>query len=221
MRINVAIDGPSGAGKSTISDALAKELNYSHLDTGAMYRVTAYKALFNNLTLTEKDEEKIVELIRNFNLDMKPDGTIICDNEDLTNKIRTNEMSMGASDVSKLPKVREALVEMQQKIAKNKGYILDGRDIGTVVLKDAEAKIYLTASVEERAKRRVLQNQEKGIHSDYEEIKEAIAKRDHQDMTREFSPLKKADDAIEIDSSNMSLDEVVEAVLKIVKQKME
>ena len=217
MKINIAIDGPSGAGKSTISNILAEKLGYVHLDTGAMYRSVAYAALKRNIALD--DEDKVVEMISKLDLNMNPDGTIICDGEDITKKIREPHMSMAASNVSKLKNVRAALVKMQQKIASNKGYILDGRDIGTVVLTDAEVKIFLIASAEERAKRRVLQNEESGIKTEYKQIYDEIIARDYQDSHRENSPLKKADDAIEIDSSNMSLDEVVNEVLKYVNKK--
>ena len=219
MKINIAVDGPSGAGKSTISDNLAQKLGYVHLDTGAMYRSVAYSALKSGLCID--DEEKISKMIEdNFDLDLKNDGTIICNGEDITNKIRTNEMSLRASDVSKLLKVREALVKAQQKIASKKGYIVDGRDICEVVLPDAEVKIYLTASAEDRAKRRLLQNIEKGIEGDYQTILDDIIKRDYQDSHREFSPLKKADDAIEIDSSNLSIDEVVNRILALANEKI-
>ena len=219
MKINIAIDGPSGAGKSTISDNLAQKLGYVHLDTGAMYRSVAYSALKSGLCID--DEEKISKMIEdNFDLDLKNDGTIICNGEDITNKIRTNEMSLRASDVSKLLKVREALVKAQQKMASKKGYIVDGRDICEVVLPDAEVKIYLTASAEDRAKRRLLQNIEKGIEGDYQTILDDIIKRDYQDSHREFSPLKKADDAIEIDSSNLSIEEVVNRILALANEKI-
>lgn len=218
MKINIAIDGPSAAGKSTIADILAEKLGYVHLDTGAMYRTVAY--ITSKAGIKIDDEEKIVNLISNVNIDMLHDGSVLVDGVDVSKEIRTNEMSMASSNVSKLPKVREALVAMQQKISEAKGYILDGRDIGTVVLKDAEVKIYLTASAESRAKRRVLQNVEKGYEADYDAILADIIKRDYQDMHREFSPLVKAEDAIEIDSSDITKDEVVARILEIVNQKI-
>lgn len=219
-RINIAIDGPSGAGKSTISDILAKKLGYIHLDTGAMYRSVAYLGLNKGLKMDEED--KVVKMIEEeMDLVQNPDNSIICNGEDITNKIRTNEISMAASDVSKLKNVRKALVAMQQKIASKKGYIVDGRDICEVVLPDAEVKIFLTASAEDRAQRRLLQNQEKGIDGDYETILEDIKKRDYQDSHRENSPLRKTDDAILIDSSNLSIDEVVEIIMKMVNEKLD
>ncbi len=218
MRINIAIDGPSGAGKSTIADILASKLSYVHLDTGAMYRSAAVLAIKNNVSLS--DEERIVDLMdTNFNLDMANDRVVL-NGEDITDAIRTNEVSMAASDISKLSGVRRALVKSQQAIAKNKGYIVDGRDICAVVLPDAEVKVFLTASSEDRAIRRLEQNKQKGIIDDYDKILEDIKKRDYQDSHRENSPLTIAKDAIVIDSSNMSIDEVVDAILKLVNEKI-
>ena len=219
MKINIAIDGPSAAGKSTIADILAEKLNYTHLDTGAMYRAVAYQVLNENLKID--DEDSIVEMIGRMNLDMKPDGRVILDGDDISLKIRTNEMSMGASNVSKLLGVRAALVKMQQKICEQGGYILDGRDIGTVVLKDAPVKIYMVASAQARAKRRVAQNKEKGIEGDdYETILAEIEARDYQDTHRANSPLMKADDAVEIDTSNLTIEETVDVVMSLVKEKL-
>ena len=207
MKINIAIDGPSAAGKSTVAKELAKRLGYTHLDTGSMYRAVAYITKEANIKID--DEEKIVNLINMSNIEISNDNHITVNGKDITEIIRSNEISMAASDVSKLKRVREALVAMQRKIASQKGYILDGRDIGTVVLNDAEVKIYLIASAETRAQRRVLQNKEKGIPYDYEQILEDIKKRDYQDIHRKESPLKKAEDAIEIDSSDMTQEEVI------------
>lgn len=217
-KINIAIDGPSGAGKSTISDILAEKLGYIHLDTGAMYRTTALKALEKGIDLA--DEDGVVELINTLDFKQTPDGRIFCNGIDISNDIRQNEISMAASDVSKLQNVRKALVALQQKIAEDKGYIVDGRDICEVVLPNAEVKVFMTASPEERARRRVEQNKEKGIPSNYDEILEDIQKRDYQDSHREFSPLRQTEDATLIDSSNMSISEVVDAILELVKQKI-
>ena len=219
MKINIAIDGPSAAGKSTVADILASKLGYTHLDTGAMYRAVAYQA--KQLNISTEDEENIVSMIDKMNLDMKADGSVFLNGQDVSTLIRTNEMSMGASNVSKLQGCRKALVAMQQKICKDGGYILDGRDIGTVVLVDAPVKIYMIASAEARAKRRVDQNKEKGIEGqDYEAILQEIEKRDYQDSHREHSPLKKADDAIELDTSDMTIEETVDKVMTIVKSKL-
>ena len=218
MKINIAIDGPSAAGKSTVAKELAKRLGYTHLDTGSMYRAVAYITKEANIKID--DEEKIVNLINMSNIEISNDNHITVNGKDITEIIRSNEVSMAASDVSKLKRVREALVAMQRKIASQKGYILDGRDIGTVVLKDAEVKIYLIASAETRAQRRVLQNKEKGIPYDYEQILEDIKKRDYQDIHRKESPLKKAEDAIEIDSSDMTQEEVILEILDIINKRI-
>lgn len=216
MKINIAIDGPGAAGKSTIAKCLAKKLNYVHLDTGAMYRSTAYKALQNHISL--EDEEAVCKMLDNTKIQLATDGSIFLDGEDVSDKIRTNEMSLAASLVSKLANVRRMLVKRQQEMAKEKGFIMDGRDIGTVVLTDAEVKIYMTASPMARAKRRYDQNIAKNIPTgSIEEIAKEIAERDLQDMTRENSPLKKADDAIEIDTSDMSIEEVTERIYGLAK----
>ena len=218
MKINIAIDGPRAAGKSTVAKELAKRLGYTHLDTGSMYRAVAYITKEANIKID--DEEKIVNLINMSNIEISNDNHITVNGKDITEIIRSNEISMAASDVSKLKRVREALVAMQRKIASQKGYILDGRDIGTVVLNDAEVKIYLIASAETRAQRRVLQNKEKGIPYDYEQILEDIKKRDYQDIHRKESPLKKAEDAIEIDSSDMTQEEVILEILDIINKRI-
>lgn len=218
MKINIAIDGPSAAGKSSIAKILAQRLDYVHLDTGSMYRTVAYCATKKGIKLD--NEEKIVEMIHQTRIEVFPDGTILVNGHHVNDEIRTNEMSMGASDVSKHAKVREAMVKMQQDIAKDGGYILDGRDIGTVVLKDAAVKIFLTASAEERAKRRVEQNKKNGIPFDYDAILKDIKQRDWQDTHREHSPLTKASDAVEIDSSFMTIEEVVDAIMEIVETKI-
>ena len=216
MKINIAIDGPGAAGKSTIAKCLAKKLNYVHLDTGAMYRSTAYKALENHISL--EDEEAVCKMLENTKIQLATDGSIFLDGEDVSDKIRTNEISLAASLVSKLANVRRMLVERQQEMAKEKGFIMDGRDIGTVVLKDAEVKIYMTATPMARAKRRYEQNIAKNIPTgSIEEIAREIAERDLQDMTRENSPLKKADDAVEIDTSDMSIEEVTEYIYRLAK----
>ncbi|MBR5341161.1 MAG: (d)CMP kinase [Erysipelotrichaceae bacterium] len=217
MRFNIAIDGPSAAGKSTIADILAERLGYTHLDTGAMYRAVAYSAL--NKGIAYDDEENIVKMIEEMDLEMPADGRVILEGNDISEEIRKNEISMGASDVSKLEGCRKALVAMQQKICADGGYILDGRDIGTVVLKDAPVKIYMVASPEARAERRVKQNLKKGLEADYETILEDIKKRDYQDMHREHSPLTKAEDAVEIDTSYMTIEEVVTRVMEIIEEK--
>lgn len=217
-KISIAIDGPAAAGKSTIAKLVAKNLNYTYIDTGAMYRCVAYYAFINHVDF--EDEEGVCQLLNHIEITMLPDGTIQLNKEDVTSSIRQNEISMGASKVSVYSRVREFLVHQQRKMAEGGGVILDGRDIGTVVLKDAELKIYQIASIECRAIRRHKENLEKGIASDLEQIKEEIAQRDYQDMNRTISPLKKADDAIEIDTSDMSLDEVVAKVMNLVEERI-
>lgn len=217
-RISIAIDGPAAAGKSTIAKLVAKNLNYTYIDTGAMYRCVAYYALKNRIAY--EDEKHVCELLKDIHIQMCPDGTILLNKEDVTSLIRENEVSMGASIVSQYPLVRAFLVEKQREMAQGGGVILDGRDIGTVVLKDAELKIYQVASIECRALRRHKENKERGLESDLEAIKKDIASRDAQDMNREISPLKKAEDAIEIDTSDMTLEEVVGKVMELVSQKV-
>ena len=216
MKLNIAIDGPSAAGKSTIAKRLAKKMDYIHLDTGAMYRCIAYKAIQENIDL--QDEENIGKMIDRTAIRLTAQGQVFLDEVEMKDLIRTNEVSMATSKVSQLKTVREKLVERQQKMAEDKGVIMDGRDIGTVVLPQAEVKIFLTASAEARAQRRYDENVAKGISSDYDQLVKEIALRDKQDTERKNSPLRKAEDAVCVDSSNMSIDEVVEAIEAIVEK---
>ena len=216
--INIAIDGPSGAGKSSIAKILAKKLTYTHLDTGSMYRAVAYKAMMNHLDI--ENEDVIVDMLKDTDIRLTNDGKIYLDDTDVSDMIRTNEISLLASNVSKHAKVRKDLVSRQQKMALNKGVIMDGRDIGTVVLKDAEVKIFLTASTIKRAQRRYLQNQQLNIASDLDQLIKDIEQRDYQDTHRAASPLVKASDAIEIDSSDLTIDEVIDKILEIVNRKV-
>lgn len=215
MKMNIAIDGPSAAGKSTIAKILAKQLQYAHLDTGAMYRCVAYGAKL--LGVDEQDEDALVKMIDALDIEFRGDGAVYIKGMDVSKAIRTNDISMSASKVSAFPKVRARLVEKQREIAKDKGYILDGRDIGTVVLPDAEIKIYMVASSTARAKRRYKEYLEKQIPAVYEEIYKDIEQRDYQDSHRAASPLKKAEDAVEIDTSDMTIDEVVNRILSIIQ----
>lgn len=215
-KINIAIDGPAGAGKSTISKLLASQLGYIHIDTGAMYRAVGLKVLKNNIS--PHDSRKIVEILNSTDIQIKlVDGKqlVFLDGEDVTEEIRQPEVSMYASDVSKIREVRERLVKMQQDLAKQKGVIMDGRDIGTHVLPNAELKIFLTATAEERAKRRFLELKQKGYDVDYYKLLDEIKKRDQNDMTREFAPLRVAEDAIVIDSTSLSIEEVLQKVLEL------
>ncbi len=218
MKINIAIDGPSAAGKSTVAKKIASKLNYIHLDTGAMYRCVAYKAQQMNIDLMDID--RIMKMIETTVIRLDAQGRVFLDEQDVTSKIRTNELSLAASNVSANARVREELVKRQQEMSKEKGFILDGRDIGTVVLTDAELKIYQTASSDSRAKRRYDENKSKNIDSDYQKLKEEIEKRDYQDMNRECSPLKQADDAVLIDTSDMNIDQVVDKILELASLKI-
>lgn len=217
-KISIAIDGPAAAGKSTIAKLVASNLGYTYIDTGAMYRCVAYYAIEHHVNV--HDEEGVSELLKDIKIQLLPGGVVTLNGEDVTSAIRANEVSMGASIVSSYPKVRSFLVAQQREMAKNGGVILDGRDIGTVVLPDAELKIYQIASIECRAQRRHKENLERGIPSDLEEIKKEIADRDHADMTRSVSPLKKADDAVTLDTSDMTIDEAVAHVMDLVSQKL-
>lgn len=217
---SIAIDGPAGAGKSTIAKAVSSHLSFVYVDTGAMYRATALYVLRNN---TDPDDLEGVSQIYN-NIDIELDYVdneqqIYLNGENVSKIIRSEEVGNSASTVSKHLIIREKMVELQQKIAVNTNVVMDGRDIGTVVLPNADLKIYLTASAEERARRRFLELKNKGIDGDIDKIKKDIIGRDYQDMNRENSPLSKAKDAIEIDSSHMSIAEVVSQILELFEEK--
>ena len=218
MSINIAIDGPSASGKSTVAKELCKRLNYIHLDTGAMYRCVAKYALDNGIDLN--DQVSVESVLNEVNIELTSDGKVFLNSKEVTNDIRTDEISQGASIVSTYKNVREYLVALQQKMAENKGFIMDGRDIGTEVLPNAELKIFMTASAHERAKRRYLENQKRGIDSNLEELEKEIAERDYRDTHREISPLRKAEDAIEIDTSDINKMEVVERIMKLITDKI-
>ena len=216
--ISVAIDGPSAAGKSTIAKMVAKKENFIYIDTGAMYRCVAYYCLTQKIDLNDEAVEQAIEHIQ---IRLTPDNKVYLNDEDVSNQIRQDQVSLGASCVSKYQVVRSFLVDEQRKMAKAGNVILDGRDIGTVVLPNADLKIYQIASVETRAKRRYLENLERGLDADLETIKKEIEERDYQDTHREISPLKKAEDAIELDTSSLTLEEVVEQVLTLIQKAKE
>lgn len=210
----IAIDGPSGAGKSTIAKLVAKKLGIDYIDTGAMYRAVGYKMNREGIPFEECDELK--SMLDATDIDFVS-GDIILDGEIVNTLIRTSEISQLASKCSAIPLVREKLVEIQRNMGSRKSVIMDGRDIGTNVLKDAEYKFFLTASAEERAERRHKELVEKGEKITFEEVLKDIQTRDHNDMTRALNPLKKADDALEIDSTGMDIEQVTEAILKEIK----
>ena len=213
--IRVAIDGPSGAGKSTIAKAVAREMNIDYIDTGAMYRAVGLKV--KNSGIDMKDESAMAAMLADTDIDFVK-GDIILDGVIVNKEIRANDMSMMASNVSALPAVREKLVELQRKMGQTKSIIMDGRDIGTNVLTDAEVKIFMTASAEERADRRYKELVEKGQDVTFDQILEDIKQRDHNDSTRALNPLRKADDAIELDTTGMSIEEVTDFILNEVKK---
>lgn len=216
MAMNVAIDGPAGAGKSTIAKAIAKKLGYVYVDTGAMYRAMALFFLRSNIA--KDDEAKISSVVDDINVSIKyEDGAqhVILNGEDVTGLIRTEEVGNMASATSVYGPVRTKLVALQQELAKTTDVIMDGRDIGTVVLPNADVKVFLTASVECRAKRRYDELVAKGLEADFDQIAKDIEERDYRDSHREISPLKQADDATLVDSSNMTIDEVVEAIINL------
>lgn len=208
QKINIAIDGPAGSGKGTTAKLLAKKLGYYFLDTGAMYRAFAYAMKQKEITPNTFSKHQLIGVKISFN-----DQNEVClNNQSIEKSIRVPEISQLASDFSTLPEVREFLVEIQQEIVKDKGYVAEGRDIGTKVIPDAELKIYLTASVEIRAERRYQDYKKKGLLFTFDEIVKNIEERDHQDMTREYDPLIKSDDAIEVDTTNLTIEEQVEVI---------
>ncbi len=218
-KISVAIDGPAGAGKSTVAKTVAKDMGYVYIDTGAMYRTVAVYAIKNGIAFSD-----VVPHLDEIKIDIKyQDGMqkMYLNGEDVTTRIRENDASMGASAVAVIPEVRVRLVKMQQEMAKSGGVIMDGRDIGTAVLPDAELKIYLTASVEERAMRRHKEYLEKGVESDYEALKRDVENRDKNDMTRAASPLRQADDAVLLDTTDKTFDEAVAYVKALINKATE
>lgn len=210
----VAVDGPAGSGKSTISKIVAKELDLTYLDTGAMYRIVTLATLRNNIDLSKQEE--VVFLLENMQMNIIKDKFYL-NNEDVSELIRGVEVTNNVSKVAAIKIVRERLVHMQRSISEGKKVILDGRDIGTVVFPKANIKIFLVASAEERAKRRVKEFISKGIDTDYETVLQEILKRDEMDSTRKESPLVKASDAILLDTSYLTIDEVSREIIKLIK----
>ncbi len=217
MSFIVAIDGPAGAGKGTITKQVGEKLGLMNIDTGAMFRCVTLGMLQEKIGIEE--EKEIQKLLEKIEIDMKENGTFFLNGEEVTQKIREDEVNNSVSPVSLIPIVRKKLLELQRKIAEGKDVIMEGRDIGTVVFPNANVKIYLDATPEERAKRRVKQNQEKGIVCSYEEVLQGIMERDKRDSSREIAPLKQADDAIYIDSSDMTIQEVVTKIITLIEEK--
>ncbi len=217
---NIAIDGPAGAGKSSIAKAISSELGFIYVDTGALYRTVALYAQEHDLNT----DEALIKSLDDIEIDLNFIGgtqrITLCD-EDVTDDIRTPEISMGASRVSAIKEVRDFLFDLQKKMAREHNVIMDGRDIGTVVLPDADLKIFLTASADERASRRYLEMQEKSDCPTFEEIKADIIKRDYNDSHRAVAPLKKADDAVLIDTTDMGFHEVCEEILDLIKERLD
>lgn len=220
MAYIVAIDGPAGSGKGTITKLVGEKLNLINIDTGAMYRCASLYMIRNNIKLDEID--KIEEMLRKIKIEQKKVGNIdkfFLNGEDVSEQIREKEVNEIVSQVSHIVIVRERMVELQREIGKNANIIMEGRDIGTNVFPNADVKIYLDASAEERANRRLKQNEEKGIKMSYEEILQNIKFRDNNDKTSPVAPLKQAEDAVYVDTTNMKIEEVVEKIIEIVKTK--
>jgi len=212
--IIIAIDGPAGSGKGTLAKALAEKFNLVNIDTGATYRCVALKTLRNNISLQETD--KIIDLSKNINIELKQDGTVLLDGENVTKEIRSKAVTNIVSPISSIVEVRKNMVEIQRKIAKGKNVVMEGRDITTVVFPTATYKFYLDASIESRAERRYQENQEKGIDMTYEEVYENIKQRDYNDMHKAVGSLTRTEDQIYIDTTNLTVDEEVEIIGKII-----
>ena len=218
----IAIDGPAASGKSTTAQLLAQKLGYVYIDTGAMYRACALKA--KKMGIDINDEESIRELLDDIDIRIENHNSknrIFLDGEDVSEDIRADDISALASAISAIPAVRYKMVELQRKMGEKGGVILDGRDIGTFVFPTAEVKFFLTASPEVRAKRRWLELKQKGVNKDFSEVLADLVKRDNNDSQRALAPLKKADDAIEIDTSNMTIEEQTDCLYQIIRSRME
>ena len=219
MSLNIAMDGPVGAGKSSVADAVAKRLGILHLDTGAMYRALGLKALRDGIDL--QDEEKIDALCEGLKLDVRVGENgqeTLLDGENVSGLIRTPEVSMAASTVSRYARVRKRMVKLQQELAASRDMILDGRDICTTVLPDADLKIYLTASAEQRALRRWKEMRERGDTDSYEEVLSQVRERDEQDMNRPVEPLRQAEDAVLLDSTNLTFEQVIDRIAEMAEE---
>lgn len=221
-KISIAIDGPAAAGKSTVAKIVAEKLSYIYIDTGAMYRAITYKALMEGTDI--RDEEKLVRLLKDTNIELMQESgrqTVFLDGKEVTKEIRDSKVTNCVSIIAAHGSIREEMVYRQQQLGKKGGVVMDGRDIGTKVLPDSELKIFLLASVDIRAERRHKENLEKGFPSDLMQLKEEIMLRDKNDSEREVSPLRKADDAIEIDTSSLTIEEVVSRIIDLARERIE
>lgn len=219
MNISVAIDGPAAAGKSTVAKLVAKMKGYTYIDTGAMYRAFTWYCLEKGVDC--ENEEECSKLIPEVKIELKVDGTVLCNNTDVTRAIRLPRVSSNVSYIASYKEIRLALVDLQRDMAKTTSVVMDGRDIGTYVLPNADVKIYQIATVETRAKRRYKENLEKNIECTYEDIVKDVEKRDRIDSGRAFAPLKPAEDSIQLDTSDMTIDEVVNEIIRIIDEKIE
>ncbi|WP_042477957.1 (d)CMP kinase [Bacillus ndiopicus] len=220
-RIQIAIDGPAGAGKSTIAKIVAEKLNFTYIDTGAMYRAVTHKAIQQNIQLDDSDA--LANMLSATKIELAPSNNgqlVYVDGVDVTDVIRSNEVTANVSQVAAHANIREVLVSMQQQLAAGGAVVMDGRDIATHVLTDAELKVFMSASVEERARRRYLDNERRGIQSSIERLQEEIALRDKLDSEREASPLIQAIDAVYLDTTDLTIDEAAEAILKLAYEVM-
>ncbi len=222
MGLKIAIDGPAGAGKSTVAKKVAEKLGFVYIDTGAMYRALTYKALSQGIDLF--DEDRLADLLNRHSIKLKIESKqqkVYIDDQEITEEIRDPIVTQNVSTVAAHAKVRTSMVEVQKALAKDGKIVMDGRDIGTHVLKDAEVKVFLTASIDERAKRRFDELEKKGYQGSLEEIKNEIAIRDKKDEEREFAPLKKAEDAVLLDTTELTINQVVEEIIALAEIKME
>ncbi|HEY4531701.1 MAG TPA: (d)CMP kinase [Kurthia sp.] len=220
-KIQIAIDGPAGAGKSTIAKIAAEKLGYTYIDTGAMYRALTLKALTEKIDLSS--EQAVTDLLKNSTIELKPSPQgqlVFLDGVDVSSEIRSNEVTSNVSKVAAHASMRAIMVELQYEMAVKGGVIMDGRDIGTAVLPKAELKIFMSATVEERARRRFEDNQQRGIESSFESLKEEIALRDKMDSEREASPLVQAEDAIFVDTTHLNIEQSAEEILKLATERM-
>lgn len=218
MKVSVAIDGPAAAGKSTVAKLVAKRLGFTYIDTGAMYRAFTWYCMEKGADCENHNE--CIQFINEVTIELKPDGTVLCNSIDVTKAIREPRVSANVSYIASYKEIRLFLVDQQRKMAEKDSVVMDGRDIGTYVLPNADVKIFQIASVETRAIRRYKENMEKGIPCTLDEIREDVKKRDYIDSHRDFAPLTCAEDAITLDTSDMSIEEVVDSIIKIIENKL-